>query len=613
VFQAITTPAAGQSGVARQVSAARDAPVPARDQVVAGPVPLQPPGFLPRPALIAELDKARRHGQVVHVVMGMPGVGKTQLAAAYARAKVAADWRVVAWVSAGSAGSLLAGLAAVADAAGLSGGDSARDAAEAGQAVRQRLEADGERCLLVFDDVDDPDLVRPFVPAGGSAQVLITSARQPPADLGISITVDVFSEEEALAFLDGRTGLGEAGGAPVAGQLGYLPLALAQAAAAIAGERQGYRRYLKRLHALPPYPSPEQEQPDSHRVAGPVLLALQAANASDQTGVSSRVLAIMAVLSAGGARRELLYAAGQKGALDPGGRPVGGAAMDQALEALAERSLLSVSLDGQTVVMHHLVARVIREALAGQGQLALMCRVASSVLETHAHALAGSGDRRAVMEIPEQVAALVENTARLAGAAGQDLADAALRLRFLALSALVELGDGTQAVALGRQLTADLDRLLGRNHPDTLKAREGLAAAYQLAGLPEVAIAMFQLVLADRERTLGPDHPDTMRSRNNLASAYRKTGEVARAIPLVERILATRERLLGADHPTTLRARNNLAAAYREAGRAAEAIPLFEQNLAACERLLGPDDRRTQAARHNLALARREAARAKQP
>ena len=98
------------------------------------------------------------------LLTGMLGAGNTQLAAAYARAKLAAGWRLVAWVNAEDTGSLLAGLAAVADALGLSDGGSRRDAADAGRMVRHRLETDGDRCLLVFDDAEDPDVLRPVCP-----------------------------------------------------------------------------------------------------------------------------------------------------------------------------------------------------------------------------------------------------------------------------------------------------------------------------------------------------------------------------------------------------------------------------------------------------------------
>ena len=540
------------------------------------------------------------------VLTGLSGVGKTQLAAAYARAKLWGDWRLVAWVSAGNAGSLLAGLAAVADAAGLSRG---RDAAQAGQAVRQLLEADGERCLLVFDDVQDPDLVRPFIPDHGAAQVLMTTMRRPAADLGPNIRVGVFSEKEALAFLDGRTGLGEAGAASLAAELGFLPLALAQAAAVIAGQQLGYASYRKLLNVLPSedYLAQEQEQPYLSRAAESLVLSLDAARVSDQTGVSSRVMAIMAVLSPAGVRLELLHATGHTGALASDGKRLSEAEVDRSLERLARLSLLDFSLDGRTVIVHHLAAQVVRKALERQGRLTLACRVAAWVLEAHADAPVAGHDHPAPGDLPEQVEALVESAARLFDTAGKDMADALLRLRFLAMSHLAEQGDSAQAVAFGQRLTADLERTLGRDNPGTLRARDCLASAYHAAGRPMVAIPIFELTLGARERVLGPDHPDTVQSREHLAAAYRTTGDVARLIPLAEQILLAQERVLGTDHPRALKARNNLAQAHREAGRAAEAIPLFQQNLTACERLLGPGHPRTISTRNSLALALREA------
>ncbi|HET9082185.1 MAG TPA: hypothetical protein VFO01_16940 [Trebonia sp.] len=134
-------------------------------------------------------------------------MGKTQLAAAYARARIDDGWRLVAWVNAENTAEVRGGLAEVAAALGLEAGDAA-----AGRAVRRRLEADGDRCLLVFDNAADPADLLQFLPAAGNAGVLVTSNEQSVADLGAGVAVDVFSWEEALAFLAGRTGSDDAAG-----------------------------------------------------------------------------------------------------------------------------------------------------------------------------------------------------------------------------------------------------------------------------------------------------------------------------------------------------------------------------------------------------------------
>ena len=130
-----------------------------------------------------------------------------------------------------------------------------------------------------------------------------------------------------------------------------------------------------------------------------------------------------------------------------------------------------------------------------------------------------------------------------------------------------------------------------------------MASLYQFQGHLSEAEPLFKRALAARERVLGPEHPLTLRSMHNLSTLYQAQGRYSEAEPLLKRALAARERVLGPEHTETLRAVGSLGSLYHFQGRFSEAEPLYQHALAARERVLGPEHPETLASVSSLARA----------
>ena len=91
-----------------------------------------------------------------------------------------------------------------------------------------------------------------------------------------------------------------------------------------------------------------------------------------------------------------------------------------------------------------------------------------------------------------------------------------------------------------------------------------------------------------RKRVLGAEHPDTLRSASNLAESLSKQGKYVDAERIEREVLEGRKRVLGAEHPDTLASANNLATSLSRQGKYTEAERMLLATLASLQRVLGP-------------------------
>ncbi|WP_112267948.1 FxSxx-COOH system tetratricopeptide repeat protein [Lentzea terrae] len=559
---------------------------PADEQVVVGLIPHEPPNFQ-LPDQVAQLAVMGGSICVVCAVTGQRGVGKTQVAAAYARQRVRDGW-LVAWTGAESTDLVQAGMVNLAERLKLYRPDD--DAETTAARVRDHLQTINKPALLVFDNVEKMDAIRPYLPAAGTIQVVLTSTIRGADRLGLPVPVDVFDMETSLRFLREATGLNDLSGArELAVEVGCLPLALAQAAARIRAAGWSYATYLDRFRKFPVDRYLTRRDGDSypHGAATTILIALEPFKASE-------LLETLAMLSPDGVSHEVLAA----------GRNV--TSVDDELEQLSEASIVEFAGAGSlTVIIHRLVQRVIRDHRRMDGAYEKIVarerdRLGRLTIErSEAWSLRGRGD-----ELVRQIDALWSNIDPQCHV--QDELARLIQLRRWAIDHLIATESIARAVVLAEILYSDSQAHTGIDGHETLASAARLVTAYRCAGRLREAITLGGHSLVSCRRTLGDDHSQTLIAVNNLALAYESAGEPEKAIPLVEQSLATHQRILGADHPDTLTAVNNVGLVYASAGQSNMAIPLYEKNLADRKRILGEEHLGTFISANNLAFAYKE-------
>ena len=145
-------------------------------------------------------------------------------------------------------------------------------------------------------------------------------------------------------------------------------------------------------------------------------------------------------------------------------------------------------------------------------------------------------------------------------------------------------------------------KLLGKEHPDTLTSMNNLASVLDNQGKYEEAEEMYRQVLKLQEKVLGKEHPDTLTSMNNLALVLDNQGTYEEAEEMHRRVLKLQEKVLGKEHPNTLTSMNNLALVLGNQGKYKEAEEIHRQVWKLSEKVLGKEHPDTLTSMNNLAL-----------
>jgi hypothetical protein len=509
-----------------------------------GAVPLLADCFQERAAQSDRLDQVVTTGGtavVTQVLSGLGGIGKTQLAAACARRV----WRdngaeLLVWATARNRAAIKATYAQAATEIGQSPPAGVEQASDW---FLRWLQSTTRSWMVVLDDLHDPADLQGLWPDGPAGRVLVTTRRRDAVltERGRQvIEVGLYTPEQAVAYLREKIasadprGLDDAAG--LAGDLGYLPLALAQAAAVIRDRHDTYTGYRRRLR-------------DRRRRLSDVLPA--DALADDYRSTVAATWSISVDLAdrlapRGLARPTLQLASG----LDPNGAPLAVFTTPAALSYLTEQRNTSV-LDGHSAQVEdqdcrdslgnlHRLNLISVDPVGGARAIRTHALVQRATLEQLAPE-ALSTTVRAAADALLQVWPDLERDTDL----GRVLQDCTISLAerhgpllwahdghpllFRAGRSLGECGLVHAATSYWTQMASQALDALGTDHLDTLTTRANLAYWRGEAGDPTGAVTAFEQLLTDRLRVLGPDHPHTLSTRHNLAYWRSKTNDQMRS------------------------------------------------------------------------------------
>lgn len=448
--------------------------------------------------------------------------------------------------------------------------------------------------LVIFDDVTDYEVIKPYLPPAESRfKVLITTRLR----LGKSVKqleIDVLDESAALALLESLVGaeriqreLDHA--KKLCAWLGYLPLGL---------ELVG--RYLDRK---PDLSLAEMQQRLEKKRLDERSLSKPDTDMTASLGVAAAFELSWEILDEPTKQLGCLLSLF---ALAPIPWSLVEPCLPEQdfddLEELRDDNLLNLNLLQRKGAGVYQLHQLIREFLqAKQATLANLNKLRQQFCQAMV-AVAQQIPEIPTRDLVIELAPAMPHVAETATTLNRYLSDKDLIKPFEGLGRFYR-GQGfyKQAADWYEQCRSQTEQRFGSEHPDVANSISCLASIYRIQGRYPEAEPLYQQALEMRQNLLGAEHPQVADTLNNLALLYQERGRYKEAEPLYRQALEMRQRLLVSEHPDVAESFNNLAHLYVSQKRYTEAESLFNQAVALYRHTIGKESIEVATILNNLA------------